>query len=89
MYSPGQMEKDLQEIQNQYKFEVQKIGKTEKGKYIKAVRLGKGKKSILLVGSHHGREWLSSILLMTMLKDYAADLSSGQTNRRVSFRFIG
>ncbi|MGE7766308.1 M14 family zinc carboxypeptidase [Peribacillus sp. NPDC096540] len=71
VYSPEQMEKDLQEIQEQYKFEVQIIGKTEKGKYIKAVKLGKGKKSILLVGSHHGREWLSSILLMTMLKDYA------------------
>lgn len=78
MYSPGQMEKDLQEIQDQYKFEVRKIGKTEKGKYIKAVKLGKGKKSILLVGSHHGREWLSSILLMTMLKDYAAAYQAGK-----------
>ncbi|MED3690470.1 M14 family zinc carboxypeptidase [Peribacillus butanolivorans] len=72
------MEKDLQEIQDQYKFDVRKIGKTEKGKYIKAVKLGKGKKSILLVGSHHGREWLSSILLMTMLKDYAAAYQAGK-----------
>ncbi|MEJ9229978.1 carboxypeptidase [Peribacillus butanolivorans] len=78
VYSPRQMEKDLQEIQDQYKFEVQKIGKTEKGKYIKAIKLGKGKKSILLVGSHHGREWLSSILLMTMLKDYAAAYQAGK-----------
>ncbi|MFD6439902.1 M14 family zinc carboxypeptidase [Peribacillus sp. NPDC060186] len=78
VYSPEQMEKDLQEIQDQYQFEVRKIGKTEKGKYIKAVKLGKGKKSILLVGSHHGREWLSSILLMTMLKDYAAAYQAGK-----------
>ncbi|MFB7638827.1 M14 family zinc carboxypeptidase [Peribacillus butanolivorans] len=78
VYSPGQMEKDLQEIQDQYNFEVRKIGKTEKGKYIKAVKLGKGKKSILLVGSHHGREWLSSILLITMLKDYAAAYQAGK-----------
>lgn len=72
MYSPETMEKDLRKLQEQYQLEVQTIGETENGKRIKAVKLGKGKKSILMVGAHHGREWLSSVLLMTMLKDYAS-----------------
>ncbi|MGE7183522.1 M14 family zinc carboxypeptidase [Peribacillus sp. NPDC006672] len=78
VYSPEWMEMDLQRIQNQYELDVQIIGQTEKGKDIKAVKLGKGKKSILLVGSHHGREWLSSKLLMSMLEDYAAAYRAGK-----------
>ncbi|MBT2614804.1 MULTISPECIES: M14 family zinc carboxypeptidase [unclassified Bacillus (in: firmicutes)] len=78
VYSPEQMEMDLQRIQKQYELDVQIIGQTEKGKNIKAVRLGKGKKTILLVGSHHGREWLSSILLMRMLEEYAAAYRAGK-----------
>lgn len=78
MYSPEQMESDLQGIQKQYELDVKIIGQTEKGKNIKAVKLGKGKRSILLVGSHHGREWLSSILLMRMLEEYAAAYRAGK-----------
>ncbi len=78
VYSPEQMEMDLQGIQKQYELDVQIIGQTEKGKNIKAVRLGKGKRSILLVGSHHGREWLSSKLLMRMLEEYAAAYRVGK-----------
>ncbi|MDQ7864691.1 hypothetical protein RCO48_37075 [Peribacillus frigoritolerans] len=44
MYSPEQMEMDLQGIQKQYELDVQIIGQTEKGKNIKAVKLGKRKK---------------------------------------------
>lgn len=43
MYSPEQLEMDLQGIQKQYELDVQIIGQTEKGKNIKAVRLGKEK----------------------------------------------
>ncbi|MDM5455079.1 M14 family zinc carboxypeptidase [Peribacillus simplex] len=78
VYSPERMEMDLQGIQHQYELDVQIIGQTEKGKDIKAVKLGKGKKSILFVGSHHGREWLSSKLLMSMLEDYAAAYRAGK-----------
>ncbi|MCK1993105.1 carboxypeptidase [Peribacillus muralis] len=78
VYSPERMELDLKGIQEEYKLDVQIIGQTEKGKNIKAVKLGKGKNTILLVGSHHGREWLSSKLLVTMLEDYAAAYRMGK-----------
>ncbi|WP_285767794.1 M14 family zinc carboxypeptidase [Peribacillus sp. SI8-4] len=78
VYSPERMELDLRSIQDQYGLDVQTIGQTEKGKHIKAVKLGTGKKAILLVGSHHGREWLSSKILMAMLADYAAAYRAGK-----------
>ncbi|MFD6209549.1 M14 family zinc carboxypeptidase [Peribacillus sp. NPDC060253] len=79
VYSPERMEADLQGIQNQYELDVQIIGQTEEGKNIKAVKLGEGKRSILLVGSHHGREWLSSKLLMSMLEEYAGAYRAGKS----------
>ncbi|WP_230157201.1 M14 family zinc carboxypeptidase [Peribacillus sp. Bi96] len=79
VYSPERMEADLQGIQNQYELDVQIIGHTEEGKNIKAVKLGEGKRSILLVGSHHGREWLSSKLLMSMLEEYAGAYRAGKS----------
>ncbi|KWW16518.1 hypothetical protein AS888_24115 [Peribacillus simplex] len=78
VYSPERMEMDLKAIQDQYKLDVQIIGQTEKGKNITAVKLGNGKKSILLVGSHHGREWLSSKILIAMLENYAAAYRAGK-----------
>ena len=77
-YSPKTMDKDLLKLQKKYQLEVETIGKTEKGKSIKAVKLGKGKKSILMVGAHHGREWLSSLILMAMLKDYASSYQASK-----------
>jgi g-D-glutamyl-meso-diaminopimelate peptidase len=77
-YLPEEMEKDLQEMQNIYHFEVAIIGRTENGQDIKAAKLGKGKKSILLVGAHHGREWLSSIILMNMMGEYAEAYQTGK-----------
>jgi g-D-glutamyl-meso-diaminopimelate peptidase len=41
------------------------------GRNVWGVRLGKGEKNILMIGAHHGREWLTSSLLMVMLEQYA------------------
>jgi len=72
-YSFHRMEKDLSELQQKYKSEVKvkSIGKTEFGRPIWAIKLGVGKKNIVMVGAHHGREWLTSMLLMKMVDTYA------------------
>jgi g-D-glutamyl-meso-diaminopimelate peptidase len=69
------MENDLNLLKAKYKgkIEVKTIGYTHFGRKISAVRLGKGKKNVLFVGSHHGREWITSMLLMKMLETYTAD----------------
>ena len=70
-YSPETMEKDLLKLKKKYQLDTVTIGETEKGNPIKAAKLGRGQKSILMVGAHHGREWLSTMILMKMLQDYA------------------
>ncbi|MGM9956056.1 MAG: M14 family zinc carboxypeptidase [Peribacillus sp.] len=77
-YSPEIMEKDLLKMEKKYQLKTVIIGKTEKGKPIKAVKLGRGQKSILMVGAHHGREWLSTMILMKMLQDYASAYQTGK-----------
>jgi g-D-glutamyl-meso-diaminopimelate peptidase len=72
-YTYSIMQRDLAEIGKRYKqvIEIKSIGTTHFGKSIWAVKLGTGKKNIVLIGTHHGREWLTSMLLMKMLETYA------------------
>ncbi len=72
-YSYLELEQDLKEIQERYKgqIEMKSIGTTHFGKTIWGVKLGRGKKNVVLIGAHHGREWLTSALIMKMLESYA------------------
>ncbi|NRD78269.1 carboxypeptidase [Bacillus sp. BRMEA1] len=73
-YTYELLEQDLKKIMKSYKnqIEIKEIGKSHFGIPIWAIKLGKGKKNILFIGSHHGREWLTSTLLMKMLETYAS-----------------
>ncbi|WP_419883265.1 M14 family zinc carboxypeptidase [Peribacillus sp. B-H-3] len=71
IYTYEKMEKDLNDLQKKYKFGLKSLGITQKGKKIYAAHLGEGEESIIITGSHHGREWLTSLLLMKMLEQYA------------------
>jgi g-D-glutamyl-meso-diaminopimelate peptidase len=72
-YSYEKLDHDIEGIQAIFKDEVQvvEIGKTHFGRSIVAVKLGKGKHNIVLIGAHHGREWITTMLLMQMLESYA------------------
>jgi g-D-glutamyl-meso-diaminopimelate peptidase len=71
-YSYEKMEQDIKNIHNKYKAaKIKKIGKTHFGRTIYAVKLGSGKDNIVLIGAHHGREWITSMLLMKKLEEYA------------------
>ncbi|WP_066068198.1 M14 family zinc carboxypeptidase [Neobacillus soli] len=72
-YSFVRLENDLEEIREKYKeqIEVKSIGSTHFGQPIWAAKLGQGETNIILIGTHHGREWLTSMLLMKMLETYA------------------
>jgi g-D-glutamyl-meso-diaminopimelate peptidase len=91
-YSYGGMENDLNLLKAKYKekIEVKIIGYTHFGRKITAVRLGKGEKNVLFVGSHHGREWITSMLLMKMLETYASSYDAGCANifNEISIWFI-
>jgi g-D-glutamyl-meso-diaminopimelate peptidase len=71
-YTYKNMKDDLEKIHHLYRsVKVKKIGETHFGRDIYAIRLGKGKKNIVLIGAHHGREWITSMLLMKKLEVYA------------------
>jgi g-D-glutamyl-meso-diaminopimelate peptidase len=73
-YSYEMLEDDLSKINQRYKekIKIKSIGKTHFGRDIWAIRLGRGKKNVVLIGSHHGREWMTSMMLMKMLESYSA-----------------
>ncbi|WP_413302410.1 M14 family zinc carboxypeptidase [Bacillus sp. 1P10SD] len=72
-YSFERLERDINQLREIHKgkLEVKSIGTTHFGRDIWAIKLGKGKKNIVLVGTHHGREWITCMLLMKMLDSYA------------------
>ncbi|MGE5550821.1 MAG: M14 family metallocarboxypeptidase [Bacteroidota bacterium] len=58
--------------------EVRAIGRSVFGRDLQLASMGTGKKKILIIGSTHGREWMTSMLLMRMIETYA-QASRGST----------
>ncbi len=84
-YSYECLQQDLKQISKKYRehIEIKTIGTTHFGREIWGVKLGEGKTNIVLIGAHHGREWLTSALLMNMLESYA---EAYQRGKRIGFR---
>lgn len=72
-YSYEEMVQDLQQLDEKYGelIKVFKLGKTEYGRGIYAVKLGYGPANVFYNGAHHAREWITSVLTMKMLEEYA------------------
>ncbi|TWD89698.1 g-D-glutamyl-meso-diaminopimelate peptidase [Neobacillus bataviensis] len=84
-YSYECLQQDLKQIGKKYQdyIEIKTIGTSHFGREIWGVKLGEGKTNIVLIGAHHGREWLTSALLMNMLESYA---EAYQRGKRIGFR---
>ncbi|NMD72008.1 carboxypeptidase [Bacillus sp. DNRA2] len=80
VYTYAQMDQDLKTMERKYgnSLQVTSIGKSHLGKEIWAAKLGKGNRNILLIGAHHGREWLTTSLLMVMLENYVRSYDKGE-----------
>jgi g-D-glutamyl-meso-diaminopimelate peptidase len=74
IYTYKQMVKDIYALKKSYpdQIQVKVIGKSEYGRKIYAVGLGKGQANLFINGSHHAREWMTTSLNMYMLENYAA-----------------
>ena len=81
VYTYERMQADIVELAKQYPdlITYKVIGKSEYGRNIYAVSLGKGQTNIFINGSHHAREWMTTTLNMYMLEQYAAAYKSGRT----------
>lgn len=77
-YSTAKMLNDIKKLEQAYPGFIKKevIGKSEYGRNIYAVSLGKGDSTVFINGSHHAREWITTNLTMNMIDKYAAAYKS-------------
>lgn len=58
-------------------FAVTTLGKSLVGRELPLITVGTGEKSVLYVGSHHGMEWITSVLLLRYADEVGRLLSEG------------
>ena len=77
-YSYEIMANDLLELEKQFPdhIEIGSIGKSEYNRDLLYAKVGKGNENILLIGSHHAREWITSQFLIKLLQSYVQSLST-------------
>ncbi|MFT8321046.1 MAG: M14 family zinc carboxypeptidase [Bacillus sp. (in: firmicutes)] len=73
-YSFVDFQNDVWQLKNKYKdnIQIETIGTSEYGRKIYAIKLGNGRKNVLMIGAHHGREWITSLMLMKMVENYVS-----------------
>jgi hypothetical protein len=79
-YTYEEMVEDIKLLKKTYPdlISYETIGKSEFNRDILAVKLGKGEATTLINGSHHGREWMTTMLVMEMLESYAKAYESNR-----------
>ena len=79
----------MKELQSKYDFlEVYCIGKSIYGKDIPSISLGKGNKSVIYVGGHHGMEWITCALLVRFIYEFCESYQRGDHIFDVSTRVL-
>jgi murein tripeptide amidase MpaA len=78
-YTYAEMVADIKALQKNYPHLItyKSIGKSEYGRDIYAVSLGSGNSTVFINGSHHAREWITTILNMDMIEQYANAAAKG------------
>ncbi|TVX92084.1 M14 family metallopeptidase [Paenibacillus agilis] len=73
LYTYDMMTTQLKQLEAAYPdaIHLESIGKTPYQRNIWAVRVGHGEANIFINGAHHGREWITTLLTMTMIETYA------------------
>lgn len=85
--NPYTYEQLMLEVENVKEItEVGTIGKSEHGRTIPYIKIGNGKRNMLLIGTHHAREWITSLFLMKLVREYAGayDIQGKVGNYRAS-----
>ncbi|GIQ62349.1 hypothetical protein PACILC2_09170 [Paenibacillus cisolokensis] len=73
IYTYEIMVRDMKKLAERYPelIRIRSIGKSEYGREIWSMDLGNGPAVVLLNGSHHAREWITTVLLMALADRYA------------------
>ena len=79
MFSYAAAMEVLRTLQSRYPFvHCAPIATTEYGREITSVRLGCGRRRVLLTAAHHANEWITALILLIFLEDYASAFAAGQ-----------
>ena len=78
-YTYDIMKKNLEGLKARYPFiEVSSGGMSELGKELYYVKLGNGPNKVFYNGSHHAIEWITTVLLMKFIENFAKAYASGE-----------
>ena len=78
-YTYDTMKKDLEGLKARYPFiEVNTAGKSELGKELYYVKLGNGPNKVFYNGTHHAIEWITTVLLMKFIENFAKAKALGE-----------
>lgn len=86
-YDYTELSADVRSIKEKYPFiEVSTAGVSTEGRNLYVLRLGKGGHQVFYNGAHHALEWITSLLLMQFVDDYARSYINGVRLRGYSVR---
>lgn len=78
-YGFDEMMADLKALSGKYPFlETTVIGESVLGRTIPAIRLGRGPKEVHYNASFHANEWITTLLLMKFIEEYAEAYTKGR-----------
>ncbi len=64
------------------------LGESVLGRSIPIVTLGEGKKTFVYVGAHHAMEWMTSVLLLRFINEYAEGVREGRRIYNVHLPYL-
>lgn len=72
-YTPDKLKSHIEALTDKYPnlLKTNIIGHSSYGQPIWALRVGNGERNIIIHGAHHGREWITSMIVMKMAEEYA------------------
>ncbi|WP_018248661.1 M14 family zinc carboxypeptidase [Orenia marismortui] len=93
-YTYSKMKEQINQLNKRYKkIKTSSIGNSVANRNLYLLRLGNGKKKIAVVGGFHGRESITSLLVLKLIEDYSKNKSINNYNlkkilNQTSFYFI-
>lgn len=85
----AELERSVLTLQSKYDFlDIGTLGKSIFGKSIPMISYGKGAKSLIYIGAHHGMEWITSALLTKFLFDLCEEYERGGAHFGISARVL-
>lgn len=64
------------------------LGQSVLGRSIPMVTLGQGKKTFVYIGTHHAMEWITSVLLLRFINEYAEGYKDGRRIYNVHLPYL-